>query len=256
MANRRRMHGRKRHPSRCTAPFKKTGNPEGEDDLPLLGHDSTDEVGDIPDLKLDTTQRSSTTRVDTGYLPNIPDINYNPDDVDIEALEESTQRGSENLKKKKEDSWDTWKKRAHTTLSVAGLAFPGADLLNAGLYALEGDWRGAAGAGLASIPIIGDTYAAGKLAYKAGDKALDIVKAGATASGKTRSVKTGVKETVGGIKNIPTDIVKGNYKDALTNIGSADYWLSTGDDIVNDPLVTGETKTKKQGFKHMGTYEF
>jgi hypothetical protein len=67
MANRRKLHGRRRHPSRCTAPFKKIGNPEGEPktDLPLFGHDSTstDEAGDIPDLKLSTTQEPMSTRV-------------------------------------------------------------------------------------------------------------------------------------------------------------------------------------------------
>ena len=186
------------------------------DDLPLLGHESSDEAGSVPDLKIDTTQEGSTTRVDTGYLPKFQDDDYNPDDVDIKALEASTQRGSERLKKQEEEYWDTWKKRVHTGLSVAGLVFPGADLLNAGLYALEGDYKSAAMAGAAAIPVIGDTYAASKLAYKAGDTALDVVKAGATGAGKTRSVSTGVKETVKGVKNIPTDIAKGNYLDAVS----------------------------------------
>lgn len=255
MANRRRMHGRKRHPSRCTAPFKKIGNPEGEEDLPLFGHDSTDEAGDVPDLNLSTEQRSSSTRVAGPNIPNIPDPDYvPPSEEEVAKNKELIKSGEEHLKKKKEDSWDTWKKRAHTTLSGAGLFWPGADLLNAGLYALEGDYKNAGLAGFASIPVIGDTYAASKLAYKTGDKALDIVKAGATASGKTRSVKTGVKETVGGVTNIPKDIVKGNYKDAVTNIGSAGYWYGTGQDIANDPLVTGDSKKKK--YVNLGRAEF
>ena len=127
--------------------------------------------------------------------------------------------------------WDKVKKGTHTTLSVAGLAFPGADLLNAGLYALEGDWRGAASAGLASIPVIGDTYAASKLAAKAGKGVIDIAKTATKAGTKTRSVKTGVEQTVKGIKNIPKDIIKGNIKDAATNIGSTDYWYGTAKDI-------------------------
>ena len=139
--------------------------------------------------------------------------------------------------------WDTMKKGVHTGLSVAGLAFPGADLLNAGLYALEGDWRGAASAGLASIPVIGDTYAAGKLAAKAGKGALEIAKAGTKASTKTRSVKTGVEQTVKGIKNIPKDIIKGNIKDAATNIGSTDYWYGTAKDIKSLAGVGGDKES-------------
>ena len=139
--------------------------------------------------------------------------------------------------------WDTMKKGVHTGLSVAGLAFPGADLINAGLYALEGDFKSAASAGLASIPVIGDTYAAGKLAHKAGKGALEIAKAGTKASTKTRSVKTGVEQTVKGIKNIPKDIVKGNIKDAVTNIGSADYWRGTGKDILDMAGVGGDKES-------------
>ena len=149
--------------------------------------------------------------------------------------------------------WDTMKKGVHTGLSVAGLAFPGADLLNAGLYALEGDWRGAASAGLASIPVIGDTYAAGKLAHKAGKGVREIAKASTKASTKTRSVKTGVEQTVKGAKNIPKDIAKGNIKDAVTNVGSVDYWRGTGKDIIDMAGVGGDKESK---FIHMGTYEF
>lgn len=240
MANRKRMHGRRRHPSRCTAPFKQLSNPEGDpkksNDLPLFGHDSSDEAGSIPDLKLSTEQRPSSTRV---AGPNIP--TSKKDVANNEELEEAS-------------SWDMWKKRAHTTLSFAGLGFPGADVLNAGLYALEGDWKNAGLAGFASIPVIGDTYAAGKMAYKAGDKALDIIKAGTKTGTKTRSVNTGVKETVKGFKDIPSDIIKGNYKDALTNIGSAGYWYGTGQDIANDPLVTGESKKKE--YVNLGRAEF
>jgi len=255
MASRKRMHGRRRHPSRCTAPFKKIGNPEGEDDLPLFGHDSTDEAGDIPDLNLSTEQRSSSTRVAGPNIPNIPDPDYvPPSEEEVAKNRELIKSGEEHLKKKEDEYWDTWKKRAHTTLSVAGVVFPGADLFNAGLYALEGDWKNAAMAGAASIPIIGDTYAASKLAYKAGDTALDIVKTGTKTGAKTRSVKTGVEETVGGIKNIPKDIAKGNYKDAVTNIGSAGYWYGTGQDVANDPLATGEGKKKK--YVNLGKAEF
>jgi len=139
--------------------------------------------------------------------------------------------------------WDTMKKSVHTGLSVAGLAFPGADLLNAGLYALEGDWRGAAGAGFASIPVIGDTYAAGKLAHKAGKGALEIAKASTKAGTKTRSVKTGVEQTVKGAKNIPKDIAKGNVKDAVTNIGSVDYWRGTGKDVIDMAGVGGDKES-------------
>tara|TARA_R100001086_G_scaffold2307_1_gene1571 strand:- start:25 stop:588 length:564 start_codon:yes stop_codon:yes gene_type:complete len=140
--------------------------------------------------------------------------------------------------------WDKAKKSVHTGLSVAGLAFPGADLINAGLYALEGDFKSAASAGLASIPIIGDTYAAGKLAAKAGKGVIDIAKTATKAGTKTRSVKTGVEKTVRGATNIPKDLARGKFKDAATNIGSVDYWRGTGEDIKSLAGLGGDKKKK------------
>jgi hypothetical protein len=62
----------------------------------------------------------------------------------------------------------------HTALDLAG-AIPGLgiapDLINAGLYGLEGDWKNAAYSGAAAIPIAGDAALALKYAGK-GAKAL------------------------------------------------------------------------------------
>ena len=50
MANRTRMHGRKRHPSRCKAPFKQVSNPEETPDLKSVGekaYEAYDKVRDV-----------------------------------------------------------------------------------------------------------------------------------------------------------------------------------------------------------------
>lgn len=65
------------------------------------------------------------------------------------------------------DTWNTVKENAsdvcHGVLDVAGFV-PGfgavPDLLNAGLYAAEGDWGNAGLSALAAIPMIGDAGAA------------------------------------------------------------------------------------------------
>lgn len=74
----------------------------------------------------------------------------------------------------------------HTVLDFAGF-IPGLgaipDLINAGIYAAEGDWKNAALSSTAAIPLAGDAVKGGSMAVKAGrevlehgDEALDLAK--------------------------------------------------------------------------------
>jgi len=65
--------------------------------------------------------------------------------------------------------WDKVKDHGHTALDVAGFVpglGTGADLINAGWYAAEGDYKNAAFSAAAAIPGAGDVFAAGKVAVK------------------------------------------------------------------------------------------
>ncbi|HED66643.1 MAG TPA: hypothetical protein ENJ09_13935 [Planctomycetes bacterium] len=72
--------------------------------------------------------------------------------------------------------WLSW---VHVALDAAGLV-PGvgniADLVNGGIYLVEGDYGNAALSGLAAVPIIGQEVGAGRLAAKYGDEALDAAR--------------------------------------------------------------------------------
>ena len=62
----------------------------------------------------------------------------------------------------------------HTALDVLGfipVIGTGADLLNAGVYAAEGDWLNAGLSATSAIPLVGDAFAAGRVVAKYGDDA-------------------------------------------------------------------------------------
>ncbi|WP_166359398.1 eCIS core domain-containing protein [Pseudomonas akapageensis] len=80
----------------------------------------------------------------------------------------------------------------HDALDVAGMlpalgAFP--DAINAGIYAIEGDWGNAGLSALAAIPIFGDTTKGASLIYKGGKEAVQVSGDAVRRAGKDKIVK-------------------------------------------------------------------
>lgn len=73
-------------------------------------------------------------------------------------------------------SWERVSGAVHTVLDVAGF-IPGLgavpDLINAGIYAAEGDWKNAALSGVAAVPLVGDGAKATSMAVKGGRELLE-----------------------------------------------------------------------------------
>ncbi len=69
--------------------------------------------------------------------------------------------------------------RIQIGLDVAGM-LPGigiaADMVNAGIHGLRGDWVQAGLSAASAVPIIGDAFAAGRMGVKIADKGVDAVK--------------------------------------------------------------------------------
>ena len=113
---------------------------------------------------------------------------------------------------------------AHAALDVAGfLPVVGflADMANAGLYAIEGDYTQAAVSAVCSVPIIGDAFAAGKVATK-GMKALSAL--GKVEKGIKAATKVGkeaAKKLSGNVFNITNRLVNGVKDYSRTSITAA-----------------------------------
>jgi len=229
------MHGRRRHPSRCTAPFKQLsnpGDPKKSSDLPLFGHDSSDKASSTPNLEFDTTQEASSTRVDTGNIPNFQNVVSNVDYSDdprylMEQLEADNQEALDNRSlvgkllgqtpeedKKRYEATEKKKDATQIAASVAGVGNYLADVGNIGaslgrsIDAAIGlnrpqSWSDAGqhlqGAGY-------NTLAVANVVPPAGDKTVDFVKGG---KDLVKSL-TGQGDKVG---------------DVVTTVGNLGYWF-------------------------------
>ena len=106
---------------------------------------------------------------------------------------------------------------AHAALDVAGfLPVVGffADMANAGLYAIEGDYTQAAVSAVCSVPGIGDAFAAGKLASKGIKAASKIAKTQKSVKGSVKAVgkvaaKKATEKATKNILNITQVLVNG-----------------------------------------------
>lgn len=107
----------------------------------------------------------------------------------------------------------------HTVLDVAGF-IPGlgvaADLIHAGWYAAEGDYKNAALSAAAAIPGAGDAAAAARLGARAFDAA-QVVRRGAEAVDSAEGVAEGVEQ-----------IEQGNYENAGLAMGAAVFGARGG----------------------------
>ena len=113
---------------------------------------------------------------------------------------------------------------AHAALDVAGfLPVVGffADMANAGLYAIEGDYTQAAVSAVCSVPGIGDAFAAGKLASKGIKAASKIAKTQKSIKGAVKAVGkvTAKKATEKATKNILniTQVLVNGVKEFASN---------------------------------------
>jgi RHS repeat-associated protein len=131
----------------------------------------------------------------------------------------------------------------HGALDVVGMVpviGTGADLVNAGIYAVEGDYLNAAMSGISAIPVAGDIIGGGRLAVKYGD---DVVGAVAHLGDDVGS---------GGLKLLDDAPAPGTFcsftpdtpvatPDGDRPIGE----LRVGDEVVARDEATGETSVRR-----------
>jgi DNA/RNA non-specific endonuclease len=107
-------------------------------------------------------------------------------------------------------SWERISGAVHTALDIAGF-IPGLgaipDLINAGLYAAEGDWKNAALSSTAALPLVGDGIKGGVMVAKAGrevlqhgDEALGAVAASAKAGDDAAAAAAKQGDNVASVK--------------------------------------------------------
>ena len=96
----------------------------------------------------------------------------------------------------------------HTALDIVGVFWDGADLINAGIYLAEGDYKNAAICAVSAIPLVGSAVGTGvKLVTKC-EKAADLIKVGSKIVGKAGNLTLGGETVVNSVKTIATNYSK------------------------------------------------
>jgi hypothetical protein len=144
--------------------------------------------------------------------------------------------------------WARVSNAIHTVLDLAGF-IPGLgaipDLINAGIYAAEGDFKNAALSATAAVPVAGDAIKGGAMAIK-GVKHLDEAVGVARAVGKRGDEAVDVAKTVGKQSDEVVDAAKtaGKQGDEAATAGSS---KSAGSASESSKALSGETASTAKG---------